>query len=121
VIGTRAAAKAAPDGYTLVIMVTGISLPANTGYDLSQDFAPVGLIASTPMVVMSHPSFPAKSLADVIALAKKEPGKITLGTPPPPTLNYFAAELFKSLTGAEVTIVSYKGTGPLTNDLVVAM
>jgi tripartite-type tricarboxylate transporter receptor subunit TctC len=118
VIGTRAAAKAAPDGYTLVIMVTGISLPANTGYDLSQDFAPVGLIASTPMVVMSHPSFPAKSLADVIALAKKEPGKITLGTPPPPTLNYFAAELFKSLTGAEVTIVSYKGTGPLTNDLV---
>ena len=67
---------------------------------------------------MTHPSFPAKSLADVIALAKKEPGKVTVGTPPPPTINYFAAELFKSLTGAEVTIVSYKGTGPLTNDLV---
>src|SRR5262249_13953030 len=74
VIGTRAAAKAAPDGYTLVMMVTGISLPANSGYDLNKDFAPVGLIASTPMVVMTHPSFPAKSLADVIALAKKEPG-----------------------------------------------
>jgi tripartite-type tricarboxylate transporter receptor subunit TctC len=118
VIGTRAAAKAAPDGYTLVMMVSGISLPANTGYDLSKDFAPVGLIASTPMVVMTHPSFPAKSLADVIALAKKESGKVTVGTPPPPTVNYFAAELFKSLTGAEMTIVSYKGTGPLTNDLV---
>jgi tripartite-type tricarboxylate transporter receptor subunit TctC len=118
VIGTRAAAKAAPDGYTLVMMVSGISLPANTGYDLSKDFAPVGLIASTPMVVMTHPSFPAKSLADVIALAKKEPGKVTVGTTPPPTINYMAAELFKSLTGAEVTIVSYKGTGPLTNDLV---
>jgi tripartite-type tricarboxylate transporter receptor subunit TctC len=118
VIGTRAAAKAAPDGYTLVMMLSGISLPANTGYDLNKDFAPVGLIASTPIVVMTHPSFPAKSLADVIALARKEPGKVTAGTPPPPTINYFAAELFKSLTGAEITIVSYKGTGPLTNDLV---
>ncbi len=73
VIGTRAAAKAAPDGYTLVMMISGIS-PANAGYDLNKDFAPVGLIASTPIVVMTHPSFPAKSLADVIALAKKEPG-----------------------------------------------
>jgi tripartite-type tricarboxylate transporter receptor subunit TctC len=70
------------------------------------------------MVVMTHPSFPAKSLSDVIALAKKEPGKVTVGTTPPPTVNYFAAELFKSLAGAEMTIVSYKGTGPLTNDLV---
>jgi tripartite-type tricarboxylate transporter receptor subunit TctC len=118
VIGTRAAAKAAPDGYTLVMMLSGISLPANTGYDLNKDFAPVGLIASTPIVMMTHRSFPAKSLADVIALARKEPGKVTVGTPPPPTINYFAAELFKSLTGAEISIVSYKGTGPLTNDLV---
>jgi tripartite-type tricarboxylate transporter receptor subunit TctC len=113
VIGTRAP----PDGYTLVIMVSVISLP-NTGYDLNKDFAPVGLIASMPIVAMTHPSFPAKSLADVIALAKKEPGKVTVGTTPPPTINYMAAELFKSLTGAEMTIVSYKGTGPLTNDLV---
>ncbi len=118
VIGTRAAAKAAPDGYTLVMMLTGISLPANTGYDLNKDFAPVGLISSTPIVVMAHPSLPAKSLADVIALAKKEPGKLTVGTPPPPTINYFAVELFKAMTGAEITVVSYKGTGPLTNDLV---
>ena len=95
----------------------GIS-PANAGYDLNKDFAPVGLIASTPIVVMTHPSFPAKSLADVIALAKKKPSKLTVGTTPPPTINYFAAELFKSLTGTEMTIVSYKGTGPLTNDLV---
>src|SRR5215813_2737802 len=116
VIGTRAAAKSAPDGYTLVMMLTGVSLHA--GYDVNKDFAPVGLIASTPIVVMAHPSLPVKSLADVIALAKKEPGKLTAGTPPPPTINYFAAELFKSMTGAEITIVLYKGTGPLTNDLV---
>jgi tripartite-type tricarboxylate transporter receptor subunit TctC len=51
-------------------------------------------------------------------MAKKEPGKLTVGAPPPPTLNYFGAELFKSLSGADVTIVTYKGTGPLTNDLV---
>src|SRR6516164_1825809 len=118
VIGTRAAAKAVPDGYTLVIMGTGASLPIYAGYDVNKDFAPVGLIASTPIVVMAHPSLPVSSLADVIALAKKEPGKLTAGTPPPPTINYFAAELFKSMTGAEITIVLYKGTGPLTNDLV---
>jgi tripartite-type tricarboxylate transporter receptor subunit TctC len=118
VIGTRAVAKATADGYTLVMMITGISLPANTGYDLTKDFAPIGLISSTPIVLMAHPSLPAKSLADVIALAKKEPGKLAAGTPPPPTVNYFAAELFKAMTGAEITIVSYKGTGPLTNDLV---
>ena len=118
VIGTRVAAKAAPDGYTLVMMLTGISLPVHAGYDVNKDFAPVGLIASTPMVVMAHPSLPVKSLADVIALAKKEPGKLTAGTPPAPSITYFAAELFKSMTGAEITIVLYKGTGPLTNDLV---
>jgi tripartite-type tricarboxylate transporter receptor subunit TctC len=118
VIGTRAAAKAPPDGYTLVMLTTGISLPANTGYDTEKDFAPIGTIASAPIVLMTHPSSPAKSLADVIALAKQEPGKLTAGTPPPPTLNYFAAELLKVMTGADVTIVTYKGTGPLTNDLV---
>jgi tripartite-type tricarboxylate transporter receptor subunit TctC len=118
VIGTRAAAKAPADGYTLVMLTTGISLPANTGYDVEKDFAPVGTISSAPIVLMTHPSSPAKSLADVIALAKKEPGKLTAGTPPPPTLNYFAAELLKVMTGADITIVTYKGTGPLTNDLV---
>jgi len=118
VIGTRAAAKAAPDGYTLVMMLTGASLPTHAGYDVNKDFSPLGLIAFTPVVVMAHPLLPAKSLADVIALAKEEPGKLTAGTPPPPTINYFAAELFKVMTGAEITIVMYKGTGPLTNDLV---
>ena len=118
VIGTRAAAKATPDGYTLVMMTTGVSLPANTGYDVYKDFAPIGLIASTPIVLMSGAAFPAKSLAEVIALAKKEPGKLTVGTPPPPTLNYFAGELLKTMTGVDFTLVTYKGTGPLTNDLV---
>jgi tripartite-type tricarboxylate transporter receptor subunit TctC len=118
VIGTRAVAKAAPDGYTVVMAVTGLSLPANPGYDVAKDFSPIGLISFTSMVLMTHTSFPAKSVADVIALAKKQPGKLTAGTPPPPTINYFAAELFKAMTGVDITLVSYKGTGPLTNDLV---
>ena len=117
VIGTRAAARATPDGYTLVMLATGFTLPANTGYE-AKDFAPIGTISSTPIVIMSHPSLAAASLAEVIALAKREGGKLTAGTPPPPTLNYFAIELMKVMTGIDLTIVTYKGTGPLTNDLV---
>ncbi|MFL5096908.1 MAG: Bug family tripartite tricarboxylate transporter substrate binding protein [Xanthobacteraceae bacterium] len=123
VIGTRAAAKAAPDGYTLVMSTSGTttinpSLYANPGYDPLKDFAPIGLIAATPIVVMTHPSLPAGSLAELIALAKAQPGKLDIGTPPPGTENYLAAELFKAATAVEMTIVAYKGTGPLTNDLV---
>ena len=69
-IGTRDAAKAVPDGYTIVMLLTGISLSPNAGYDVEKDFAPIGTVATTPMIVESHPSFPATSLADVIGLAK---------------------------------------------------
>jgi tripartite-type tricarboxylate transporter receptor subunit TctC len=117
-IGTRDAARAAPDGYTIVMLLTGISLGANTGYDVNRDFAPIGLVASTPIIVVSHPSFPANSLTDVIALAKKDPGKYSAGTPPAPTINYFAALLFNSMAGVDITVVTYKGTGPLTTDLL---
>jgi tripartite-type tricarboxylate transporter receptor subunit TctC len=118
VIGVRDGAKAEPDGYTLLMLVTGASLPPNTGYDLAKDFAPIGLIASIPIVIMANPSVPVKTLTDVIALAKKQPGTLTVGTPPSPTLNYFGAEQFKSMTATDMTIVTYKGTGPLTNDLI---
>ena len=118
VIGVRDAAKATPDGYTILMLVTGASLPANTGYDLQKDFEPIGLIASIPIVIMANPSVPVKSMAEVLAFAKKQPGKLTVGTPPAPTLNYFGAEAFKALAGADMTIVTYKGTGPLTTDLL---
>jgi tripartite-type tricarboxylate transporter receptor subunit TctC len=117
-IGTRDAARAAPDGYTIVMLLTGISLGANPGYDVNKDFAPIGIVASTPIIVDTNPALPAKSLSDIIALAKKEPGKLAAGTPPAPTLNYFAAELFNLMAGTEITVVTYKGTGPLTNDLL---
>jgi tripartite-type tricarboxylate transporter receptor subunit TctC len=118
VIGVRDAARSQPDGYTILMMVTGQSLPANPGYDLQKDFAPIGLIASIPIVIMAHPSLPVKSMSDIVALAKKEPGKLNIGTPPSPTLNYFGAEAFKSMTGTDVVVVTYKGTGPLTTDLL---
>jgi tripartite-type tricarboxylate transporter receptor subunit TctC len=122
VSGTRVVAKAAPDGYTLVMSTSGTtsinpSLYVNPGYDPLKDFVPIGLVASSPIVVMAHPSLPATSMAELIALAKTQ-DKLDVGTPPPGTENYLAAELFKTMTGSNVTIISYKGTGPLTNDLL---
>jgi tripartite-type tricarboxylate transporter receptor subunit TctC len=117
-IGTRDAARATPDGYTIVMLLTGISLGADPGYDVNKDFAPIGIVASTPIIVDTNPALPAKSLSDIITLAKKEPGKLAAGTPPAPTLNYFAAELFNLMAGTDITVVTYKGTGPLTNDLL---
>lgn len=117
-IGTRDIAKATPDGYTIGMMLTGISLASNTGYDVNKDFAPIGLVASTPIIIDAHPSLPAKTVADVIALAKKDPGKYSAGTPPAPTINYFATVLFNMMAGVDITVVTYKGTAPLTNDLL---
>ena len=122
VIGTRAAARAAPDGYTLAMSTSGTtsinpSLYTDPGYDPRRDFAPIGLVAVTPIVVMAHPSFPAQTIAELIALGRRD-GKLDAGAPPPGTENYLAAELFRAMTGLDITIVTYKGTGPLTNDLV---
>ena len=117
-IGTRDLAKAAPDGYTVGVTLTGMSLSPNAGYDVNKDFSPIGLIASTPVLIVASPAFPAKTLADVIALAKKEPGKLSAGTPPAPTINFFAAKLFNLTAGVDITTVAYKGTGPLTNDVL---
>ena len=95
VIGIRAAAKAVPDGYTILMATTGAGVPANPGYDIIKDFAPIGLIASIPITVQANPATPVNSLSDIVAMAKKTPGALTVGTPPPPTLNYLGAELFK--------------------------
>jgi len=122
-IGTRAVAKAAPDGYTLLLGHTGTisinpSLYTNAGYDPRKDFQAVGLIASMPVVLLAHPSFPPKTVAELIALAKKEPGTINMGTSAIGTGGYLSAELFKVETGADMTIIPYKGTAPVMTDLV---
>jgi tripartite-type tricarboxylate transporter receptor subunit TctC len=123
VIGMRLAAKAAPDGLTIVMSHTGITsinptLYANPGYDPRKDFTPVGLIATTPIVLMTNAALPARTVKDLIAMAKREPGKLNVGTPPPGTGGYLAAELFKAAAGIDFAVVTYKGTGPLTNDLL---
>jgi tripartite-type tricarboxylate transporter receptor subunit TctC len=122
-IGTRAVQKAAPDGYTLLLGHTGTisinpSLYANAGYDPRKDFAPIGLIASMPVVLIAHPSFPAKTIGDFVALAKKEPGKLNVGTSAVGTGGYMSAELFKATAGIDVAIIPYKGTAPVMNDLL---
>lgn len=122
-IGTRAVAQAAPDGYTLLLGHTGTisinpSLYAHAGYDPRKDFAPIGLVASMPVALLAHPSFPAKSIAEFIALAKKDPGKLNLGTSAVGTGGNMCAELFKSEAGINVVIIPYKGTAPVMNDLL---
>ena len=122
-IGTRAVAQAAPDGYTLLLGHTGTisinpSLYTHAGYDPRKDFAPIGLVASMPVALLAHPSFPAKSIADFIAMAKKDPGKFNLGTSALGTGGYMCAELFKAEAGINVAIIPYKGTAPVMNDLL---
>src|SRR5262249_50647400 len=122
-LGTRWVAKAAPDGYTLLLGHTGTisinpTLYANAGYDPRKDFAPIGLMASMPVALLAHPSFSGKSLADVIAYAKANPGKLNVGTSTIGTGGYMSAELFKAATGLDLTIVPYKGTAPLMEDLI---
>jgi tripartite-type tricarboxylate transporter receptor subunit TctC len=122
-IGTRAVAKAAPDGYTLLLGHTGTisinpTLYANPGYDPQTDFAAIGMVATMPVALMAHPSFPAKTVADVIALAKKEPGKLNMGTSAIGTGGYMSAELFKSMAGIDFNIIPYKGTAPVMSDLL---
>jgi len=122
-VGTRAVARATPDGYTLFLGHTGSmsinpSLYANAGFDPRRDFAPIGLIATMPVALLAHPSFPAKTIADVVAIAKEEGTKLSIGTSAVGTGGYLSAELFKTLTNTDATIIPYKGTGQVMNDLL---
>jgi tripartite-type tricarboxylate transporter receptor subunit TctC len=122
-VGTRAVIKSPPDGYTLFLGHTGSisinpSLYANSGFDPRKDFAPIGLIASMPVVLIAHPSFPVETTTDLIAIARKDPGKLNIGTSAVGTGGYMTAELFKAVTGIEAQIVPYKGTSGVMNDLV---
>ena len=115
VIAMRTAVRAAPDGSTIVFANTSsttINLALNpaAGYDTRKDFAPVGMFASTSIGIIANPSLPANNVAEFIALAKREPGKLSIGTSPPGSGSHLSAELFKARTGVDVTFVPYKGT-----------
>src|ERR1044071_1789098 len=123
IVGTRSVAKAEPDGHTLMLAHTGSisinpSLYTNAGYDPRKDFAPIGLIASMPVALIAHPSFPARTVADVIGYIRDNPGKLNFGTSAVGTGGYLTAEYFKSVANLDMQIVPFRGTAPLMNDLL---
>src|SRR5215212_4222734 len=122
-VGTRALIKSPPDGYTLFLGHTGSisinpSLYANAGFDPRKDFTAIGLIASMPVALIANPSFPAKTVGEAIAVMRASPGKYNIGTSAVGTGGYLSAELFKSVAGIDATIVPYKGTSGVMNDLL---
>src|SRR5450755_800029 len=122
-IGTRQVAKSAPDGYTLGLGGTGTlaidpTLYPNVGYDPRKDFAPVGLIATSALVVLVNPSLPAKTLEEFIALAKAKPGEINFASAGSGSGIHLGTELLAYMAGIKLTHIPYKGSAPALTDLL---
>ncbi len=123
IIGTEAAAKAVPDGYTLLggnpgPLTIAPGLRKQLGYDPVRDFAPITLIARNASAWCVHPSVPAKNLKDFVALAKAKPGRINFATPGVGTVGHLAIEHLSTLTGIKMNHVPYKGAALYTVDLL---
>jgi len=122
-IGAELAAHAAPDGYTLFMTSPGALTIAphivkGIAYDALKDFIPISLIATGPFLLIVHPSVPAKSVKELIALDKAAPGKLNYASSGSGTPNHMAMELFKSMSGAQFTHVPYKGAPQAVTDLL---
>jgi tripartite-type tricarboxylate transporter receptor subunit TctC len=122
-IAAEVVAGAAPDGYTLVFGTVGthainVSLYAKLRYDPVKDFAPVSLTHLAPRVLVVHPSVPAKTVPELIALAKAKPGELTFGSAGSGGTNHLSGELFKSMAGIDIVHVPYKGSAPASVDLL---
>jgi tripartite-type tricarboxylate transporter receptor subunit TctC len=122
VIGTEAAAKSAPDGYTLLMMsntqtVNESLLPAKP-YALMRDFVPIAPVNYSDLVLVVHPSVPAKTLAELIALAKSKPGKLNYASSGPGTPYHMAGELFKAMAGVDIVHIPYKGSSQARTDTI---
>jgi tripartite-type tricarboxylate transporter receptor subunit TctC len=117
-LGAEIVAKAAPDGYTIVMCTVGLAvsptLYKKLNYDAQKDLAPIGLVAATPNTFAVHPSTPARSIKDMLALAKSQNGKVTFGTGGPGSVNDLIAQVFRSMSGGKVLVVPYKGINPAT-------
>ena len=122
-IGSETVARAAPDGYTL-LMGTASTHGSNPAvqkqlpYDAIRDFAPVALVASTPYILVVHPSVPANSVPELLALARTQPGRLNYGSYGAGSSNHLATELFRAITGADIVHVPYKGGAPALADLL---
>jgi tripartite-type tricarboxylate transporter receptor subunit TctC len=121
-IGTRDVARSAPDGYTLLIATSSLAinpqLYPDMAYDPVRDFSPVGLIAKSPNLVLVNPAVPAHSIAELIALAKKEPGKLDFASTGIGTSTHLSGMLFATMAGIKINPVPYKGVAPALTDLI---
>ena len=122
-LGAELAAKAAPDGYTIFLGSVGNlafnpALHAKLAYDPVRDFAPVTLLATSAFILIANPALPAKSVSELIALAKAKPGQLNYGTAGPGSSLHMTGEIFKLATGTDIVPVAYKGTAPALIDLL---
>jgi tripartite-type tricarboxylate transporter receptor subunit TctC len=122
IIGTHEVAKSAPDGYTLLMMsnthTVNESLKPDKPFKLMDDFVPIAGVNSSDLVMVVHPSVPAKNLKEFIALAKKEPGKLNYGSSGPGTPYHMAAELFKAMTKTDIVHVPHKASGEMRSAVI---
>jgi len=122
-IGTDVVAKAAPDGYTLLMGGVGpnainVTLYPKLPYDAINDFAAVTLVATVTNLLVVHPSVPARSVKELVAVARARPGKLTHASSSPGSAGHLAGEMLKMMTGIEMVHVPYKGSGPALIDLM---
>ncbi|MET0203972.1 MAG: tripartite tricarboxylate transporter substrate binding protein, partial [Casimicrobiaceae bacterium] len=121
-IGTEAVARAAPDGYTILlhtsVIATDPTLKKNAAYDVKRDLAPITLAVTGPYLVVVNPSLPVKNIAELIAFAKANPGKLFYGSAGQGSSGHLIGELFKQAAGIEMTHVPYKGGGPSITGLM---
>jgi tripartite-type tricarboxylate transporter receptor subunit TctC len=122
-IGTQAVARAAKDGHTLLMTISSSqainpALYKNAGFDPVKDFKPISLIGAVPNVLLVHPSFPAKSTAELVALAKAKPGQYQYASAGNGTLNHLLGEMLNGMAGINLQHVPYKGVAPALNDVL---
>lgn len=121
-IGTEYAARSEPDGYTLLTIqtsfTTNAAVRAKLPYDVNNDFAYIGMMAKSPMIVVVHPSMPIKTVKELVALARKRPGELNYGSSGTGGSNHLTTELFAKLAGIKITHVPYKSIGPALTELI---
>ena len=119
-LGTDIAAKSAPDGYTILFTLSSHTINPKLydklPFDVEKDFAPISLAALIPQILVAHPSVPVNNVSDLIALAKREPGKLNYASVGTGSPGHIAGELFKLKTGVDIVHVPYKGGGPAVTD-----